>query len=102
MMLDKIPVNLDGVWLRRTLQWSQRPHLASTEYYRKIMARYFPPDNSTMIEDRMHSVAQTNPDENRIAVYCPSDPDGSIVRSYNLDGRQDDPKYDMNYGSVTE
>ena len=102
MMLDEIPVNLDGVWLRRTLQWSQRPHLARTEYYRTILARYFPPDNSTMIEDRMHSVAQTNPEENRVAVYCPSDPDGSIVRSYNLDGRKDDPKYEMNYGSVTE
>ena len=100
LMLDKIPVNLDGVWLRRTLQWSQRPHLASTEYYRRIIREYFPPDNNTMIEDRMHSVAQSYPEVNRLALYCPPDPDGSIIRSYHLDGRKDDPKFDMNYGSI--
>ena len=100
LMLDKIPVNLDGVMLRRTVQWSQRPHLASTEYYRRIIREYFPLDNNTMIEDRMHSVAQSQPDVNRLAVYCPTDPDGSIVRSYHLDGRKDDPKFHMDYGSI--
>ncbi len=102
LMLDKIPVNLDGVWLRRTLQWSQRPHLAGADYYRRILARYFPPDNCTMIEDRMHGIAKTYPAENRLALYCPPDADGHIVRSYHLDGRKTDPKFEMDYGSVTE
>lgn len=102
LMTDKIPVNLDEVWLRRTVQWSQRPHVARTDYYRMILSRYFPEDNRTMIEDRMHSVAQAQPDVNRLAVYCPKDPDGSIVRTYHLDGRKADPKYDMEYGSIHE
>lgn len=99
---DKIPVNLDGVWLRRTRQWSQRPHLASAEYYRRILRHYFPLDNNTMIEDRMHSMAKVHPEVNRLALYCPRDPDGHIVRSYHLDGRGIDPKYEMHFGSVDE
>jgi hypothetical protein len=77
----------------RTVQWSQRPHLASTEFYREILATYFSPQSNTMIEDTMHGVAQTVgwPDM-RIWIYYP---EGNCKRSGNLDGRQDDPKYDM-------
>lgn len=99
---DKIPVNLDGVWLRRTRQWSQRPHLAGTEYYRRILRNYFPLDSNTMIEDRMHSMSKVHPEVNRLALYCPKDPDGHIVRSYHLDGRKTDPKFEMQFGSVDE
>lgn len=99
---DRIPVNLDGVWLRRTRQWSQRPHLASTEYYRRILRHYFPLDSNTMIEDRMHSMAKVHPEVNRLALYCPKDPDGHIVRSYHLDGRGTDEKFEMHFGSVDE
>lgn len=108
LMTDPIPVNLDGVWLRRTVQWSQRPHLASTRYYRHILEQYFAADSVPMIEDRMHSMARSYPEVNRLAVYCPKDDDGTIIRSYHLDGRLNsdktdyDPKYDMHFGSVTE
>lgn len=99
----------------RTVQWSQRPHLARTDWYRDIMATYFGVNSRTMIEDVMHGVVQSDlptwkpdmkPDEAkqwdraidktwrrwRMAVYAP---DGSWKRSAHLDGRATDPKYPM-------
>jgi hypothetical protein len=90
LTLDPKVVTMHGV--RRTLQWSQRPHIAKTEYYRSIINEHFPITSRTMIEDKMHSVAQCEPNTNRIAIYHP---EGSIVRSRTTDGRQTDPKYDM-------
>lgn len=79
----------------RTEQWSQRPHLARTDYYRKIMDRYFGWQSRTMIEDVMHGVAQNlSWDQNRIVIYTP---DGNIQRSLHLDARGDDPKFEMVY-----
>ncbi len=95
MTIDKEPITMHGVPVRRTVQWSQRPHLARADYYRRILHDHFPPTGNTMIEDKMHSVAQQWPDEHRIAIYHP---DGeTIVRSMHTDGRQDDPKYEMKY-----
>lgn len=80
---------------RRTKQWSQRPHLANANYYRRIIRDHFPPTGRTMIEDKMHSVAQCDPDVHKIYIYHPDT--GNIKRSYHLDGREDDPKYEMIY-----
>lgn len=92
LMLDHQTGSWQGVPLRRTFQWSQRPHLASTGYYRRILGE-FPAASNTMIEDRMHSVCQVEPyDHNRLAIYHP---DGDIKRSYHLDGRGSEPKFDM-------
>lgn len=78
---------------QKTFQWSQRPHLTSKEYYQRILNEYFTDKSRTMIEDRMHGVAQSEPWNNhKIAIYTPS---GSYQRSTNLDGRGDDPKYEM-------
>lgn len=85
--------NIGGVPLVRTTQWSQRPHLALTDYYKRIMADFFPPDSITMIEDRMVSPATTlGWDRFRLRVYAP---DGDMTRSGTHDGRQGDPKYPM-------
>lgn len=75
-----------------TRQWSQRPHLASTDYYRRILADHFDPEERWMIEDRMHGVAQDEPDRHRLAIYAPGPP-GGWRRSTHLDGRGDDPKW---------
>lgn len=92
LMLDSSPIDLMGVPLVRTVQWSQRPHLANTNYYRQIIARHFPTDSRSMIEDLMHSVAQSNPwDDHRIAIYHN---DGNIQHSITSDGRQSDPKFE--------
>jgi hypothetical protein len=43
-----------GTPMRKTMQWSQRPHLASTAFYRQMLDKYFHPDSKTMIEDVIH------------------------------------------------
>lgn len=91
----------DG-WLG-TIQWSQRPHLARTNWYRQIMDTYFGEKARTMIEDVMHGVVQHGTYTARkqvrdawktwrMAVYAP---EGDMKRSTHLDGRGDDPKYGM-------
>lgn len=92
LMIDRRTMTMMDVPVRRTTQWSQRPHLASTDYYRKILHREFSPDAVCFIEDRMHSVAQARPRDHRIAIFHPDS--GNIKRSYHLDGRQGQPKYD--------
>jgi len=90
--LDKTPVMIGGVPLLRTFQWSQRPHLANSDYYRRILQQNFRYGVKSMIEDKMHSVVQCNPwGAHRVAIYAPGD---NLKRSWTLDGRQDDPKWE--------
>lgn len=97
------PEDHHGTLLIKTKQWSQRPHLASTAFYRHMLATYFNPASKTMIEDVIHQIVEMDMQIGgpqawynwRIWIYAPRDPDGWILRSYNLDGRQDDPKFDM-------
>jgi len=91
LMLDPEPIEIGGLPFVRTVQWSQRPHLANTEYYRRILNKHFSENARTMIEDQMHSVAQSNPwDEHRLAIYHN---EGNIQHSVTTDGRQGDEKY---------
>lgn len=81
-------------WLTRTIQWSQRPHIAKTGWYRSILHKYFKPGQVTMIEDVMHSVVQTEYDMRKedifgLAIYTP---EGNQLRSYHSDGRGLDVK----------
>lgn len=73
-----------------TEQWSQRPHLARTPWYRRQLAEHFDPDERWMIEDRMHSVAQDPRWPGTIGIY---EPEGNVQRSTHLDGRQNEPKW---------
>lgn len=92
LMVDHDTIEMMSVPLRRTHQWSQRPHLASADYYRHILRREFSVDATCFIEDRMHSVAQAHPRQHRLAIFHPDS--GNIKRSYHLDGRQGEPKFD--------
>ncbi|MEX2116826.1 MAG: hypothetical protein WEB37_08060 [Bacteroidota bacterium] len=102
LTLDESATNLYGAPLIRTAQWSQRPHLASAEFYRRILADYFSQDAITMIEDRIHGpivqawLERGRPGWNdwKIWVYAP---DGDQKRSYHLDGRGGDKKYEMTF-----
>lgn len=77
----------------KTIQWSQRPHLASTEFYKRILNDYFSDHSLTYIEDRIYGVVSESPWENfKLWVYTP---DGDNKRSYTIDGREDDPKWDQ-------
>lgn len=85
----------------RTVQWSQRPHLARTDWYRKIIGTYFAQSSRTMIEDVMHGVvaAAWNADGlagwNRYKLAIYSEPEPTMQRSYHLDGRAGASKYEM-------
>jgi len=92
--------DMDAPWGIPTVQWSQRPHLASADWYRRVLAEHFPPTSRTMIEDKLHGVIQdTTWDEHRVWVYDPeARPEGGgMKRSTHLDGRGEDPKFDMVY-----
>lgn len=81
----------------KTAQWSQRPHLASTEMY-KIIMEMFSKKSNCFIEDYIYGQFETLCREQGLAgwekwkvhIYHP---EGDIKRSYNLDGREDDPKF---------
>lgn len=97
LMLEGAPRVINGVPLLGTIQWSQRPHLASTAYYRHLIRRYFGQASRTMIEDVMHGVLQQSFHEggwgmDRVFIYAP---DGGYQRSTTTDGRGSEPKFDM-------
>jgi hypothetical protein len=75
----------------RTLQWSQRPHLARTQFYRQWIRDSFPITDRTYIEDRIYGVVEAAEwDKFRLGIYVPK---GSIQRSTHLDGRAGDSKF---------
>jgi len=94
-MVDEVPRDVEGVPLLRTVQWSQRPHLAATGVYRNWLDAGWWRESDGMIEDRMHSVLETDwsqhrdPARFRLTMYAP---EGDIKRSTHLDGRGTDPK----------
>lgn len=104
LMVDAEPRHVEGVPLLRTVQWSQRPHVASTGYYRRVLAGYFPPGARTMIEDRMHGIVANawwerrvvGWEEHRLAIYAPP---GNRQRSLHSDGRAGEPKFAMEFGT---
>lgn len=92
--------DVDGVPLLGTMQWSQRPHLASAGDYRWMLRTYFGLDARTMIEDTMHGVLDYEWREHpltgwemwRLWMYAPP---GDIKRSTHNDGREGEDKYGM-------
>jgi hypothetical protein len=96
LMLDEEPVNWgfgSGVRIVRTIQWSQRPHIAKTDWYKEILTTFLK-DKKGMIEDVMHSVVQVKygelgMDTFGLAIYTPQ---GNQLRSYHSDGRGGDEK----------
>lgn len=87
LMLDQSPIDILGQPFLRTRQWSQRPHLAKTEYYRDICNKYWD-DQPRFIEHIMYGIVAeggNNYDEHRLHIYAP---EGTLVRSKHLDGRR--------------
>lgn len=103
MMLDHDVQIVEDVPVLRTSQWSQRPHLATTAFYERIIERYFTPESRGMIEDQLHGIVDEayrrrgvpGWSEFRLAIYAP--PGDNIKRSDHLDGRATDPKFEMRY-----
>lgn len=85
LMLDQQPMDIMGQPFLRTRQWSGRPHLASTEFYRSIIAKYWP-SQPMFIEHIMYGIVVDGEfDEFRLHIYAP---DGTLVRHKHIDGRR--------------
>lgn len=99
LMLNEVEYR--GILLTETAQWSQRPHLASVDFYRKILDNFSENSNS-MIEDKMFGVVadayrrsgRAGWNEYRLMIYTPL---GDMKRSYHLDTRGKEPKFEMIY-----
>jgi hypothetical protein len=83
----------------KTVQWSQRPHLSTVKYYRDVVLPFS--EEKTFIEDRFHGKVQDDSfpyetfsqegwDIHKLWIYHP---EGSIKRSYHLDGRDGTQKF---------
>lgn len=97
MFLDKTPIDIGGVPLVRVGQWSQRPHLTSVDFYKKIIKDYLDDDRKTYIEDAIHGhygdISARGWGLNKLCIYHPTR--GSISRCEHLDGRMEEAKYGL-------
>lgn len=86
--------------LQKTVQWSQRPHLARTDFYREMLKTHFSADANCFIEDRIHGKVQDDFNVDglkgwqkwKLFIYHPNNT--NIKRSYHTDGRHGEAKYD--------
>jgi hypothetical protein len=84
--------------LIKTTQWHQRPHLASTAFYREVLNNNFTEKSRTFIEDKVYSPVSCSPWEDyRLTVYDPNGDGTMMKRSRDLNGRATDPKYPMEF-----
>ncbi len=95
LMVDQEPQSVRGCPVMRTTQWSQRPHVARVDFYRRLLEDHFPVTARTMVEDLAYSVVQRYPWRfHRLALYAPRP---HMKRSLHTDGRDGDPKYEMRF-----
>ena len=99
MMIGK-PMNVQGATMLRTSQWSQRPHLASTAFYKHILSTYFSDSSKAFIEHGLYGpcVEAYNRDGVygwnlwKLWVYYPDE--DNIKRSYDLNSRENAPNFE--------
>jgi len=84
-----------GAPLTRTRQWSGRPHLARTEWYRRLIEKFFEPDVRAFVESTMICTADCPWEDFCLWVYTPSgDPRSvGVSRCGHSDGRAGGPRY---------
>ena len=97
LMKDKFEFR--GEQFLQTLSWSQRPHVASADYYRRMLRDYMSPDANCMIEDMLATRVMYQPwENNRVTIYWPSDDGSKCMRSWHSEGRVGpDGKYDSKF-----
>lgn len=91
------PVDVEGVPLLRTIQWSTRPYLTRTDWISRIHEDYVGDDSRHFLETVLHAVlanryrveGDAGWDAFRVWMYAP---EGDIRRALHTDGRQDAPE----------
>jgi hypothetical protein len=83
--------SISGVPYVRTVQYSQHPHVATVEFYQKLLWNYS--DNCrTMIETRAYGLVVNSPwEEWKCAIYCP---EPNLKRVVHIHGREEEPKWE--------
>jgi hypothetical protein len=99
LMLEDIK-EICGAKMQKTVQWSQRPHLSSTAFYRHVMDTYFTDESRAFIEHGLYGpmVEAYNVEGimgwNLWKVWL-YHPDGdNIQRSYDLNSRGKERNYE--------
>ena len=94
MMLGPLPFptvpEVMNTALTKTVQWSQRTHLASTEYYRRMLAEHLKPADRCYLEDRFYGQCD-DWEKHRLTIYTPY---GPMARIKHTDGRGNEPKFE--------
>lgn len=98
LMVDPEPVNVAGIPVRRTMQFSARPFLCSTAWLRALLDSHFAPDARCFVEDRAYGIIEQAWREHgrfawniwRLGIL---EPEGNAKRSYHLDGRDGGEKF---------
>lgn len=99
---------IDGVPLRKTAQWSQRPHLANTAFYRDLMNRFFTDKSRAFIEHGLYGPCiETYRIEGvmgwnlwKLYMYYPpptKQHGANIQRSYDLNSRGAEPVFESEF-----
>ena len=83
------PLKVDDVELTRTIQWSQRTHLADVEYMRFMIQKHVQSGDRAYLEDRLYGLCD-DWETHKLCIYTPANP----RRIVHLDGRGDDVKFD--------
>jgi hypothetical protein len=101
LMLDEQRKWPNGIPMLRTRQWSGCPHLASSEWYRKTITRYFDPACRCFVESVLFGVIGTSVgrdeklwDNWRLWMYAP---EGNMHRFSPLPGRGSDEPLEQKY-----
>ena len=76
-------------YFTKTIQWSQRTHIASVEYYRWLIEKHLKPEDRCYLEDRLYGL-EDEWEDHRMCLFTPPNP----RRIVHLDGRGDDVKFD--------
>ena len=98
LMIDDDDKRTRRIPYLRTVQWSQRPHLARADWYRNLIGTYFARSSRCFVEDCLYGVVnyawriygEAGWNRHKLALYA--DPEPTMQRSYHLDGRAGDPK----------
>lgn len=89
LMIDSCRQDVCGIQCMRTRQYSQRAHVCSVDYYRRLLS-HFSSDCRTFIEDRAYTLFESGNIPFKLAIYTP---DGPIKRSRDLNGREGGHKF---------
>jgi hypothetical protein len=91
LMIDQVRQEVCGIKCMRTKQWSQRPHVASVNLYRRVLST-LSEGCRCFIEDPVYGQFYDNKIPYNISIYTPEDK--SIKRSRDLNGRDGGEKFE--------